>query len=205
MGYRSRLLLLPCLTILACNSGANVTEPAIDVQDVKHLRGLFHVKDYDERVAKERQQLIEMGEKAFPAYEAILSDPESDSYEIGGVLGVLCEVKADRRRFLNHAVSRLTDIDSSVRHNAVILLKQIGSAGEASPVVALLSDKDKVVVHYAAKTLTAIGGSNEVVAMDVWLRGVSHRGDGDLRKHVQKCRDALKKRLDEARAKDPSK
>jgi hypothetical protein len=54
------------------------------------------------------------------------------------------------------------------------------------------------VVRSAARALVAVGGRREVVAMDVWLGGASHRGDDELRQYVKQCRDALKKRLDEA-------
>ncbi len=33
----------------------------------------------------------------------------------------------------------------------------------------------------------------------MWLRGVSHRNNNYLRQHVQKCRDELQKRLDDAK------
>jgi HEAT repeat protein len=139
-----------------------------------------------------------MGEKAFPDYEAILSDPTADSNEVGRALFILCNVNADRRRFVKHALSRLTDAKSGVRLNAAALLGQIGTATDSSPVVALLSDEYVPVVRSAARTLVAIGSQREVVAMDVWLRGVSHRNDPELRQYVKQCRDALKKRLDEA-------
>jgi hypothetical protein len=67
-----------------------------------------------------------------------------------------------------------------------------------------LSDTDKVVVNGAAKALAAIGGPREVTAMDVWLLGGSHRDEAHLRQHVKNCRDKLKKRLDDARAKSTS-
>ena len=180
-------------------------EPPLDVRSEWQVRSVFRVKDYDERAEKNRQYLIRMGEKVFPAYEVILSDSKSDSMEVCGVFGVIYDVKVDRRRFLKHAISRFTDADYGIRWAAVWLLKEIGSPAEASPVVALLSDEHTEVAYAAAKALAAVGGPNEVVAMDVWLRGVSHREDRQLREHVQKCRDELKKRLDKVRAKDPKK
>lgn len=178
------------------------TEPPLDVRDVKQVRDVFHTHDFDARVRKQRQYLIHMGEEAFPAYETILSDPSSPPGDIIGVFAILCKVKADRSCFLDHVVSRLADQKSSIRWSAVSLLEQIGSSAEASPVVALLSDEDRSNGYAAAKTLSSIGGPHEVVAMDVWLHGVSHRNDGDLRRHVKQCREALKKRLDRARAHD---
>ncbi len=211
-GIFSQLTTSPCQMVKAPNIPPTLvdgelgnTKPPLDVQDVQQVRFVFHVIDYDERMERQRQQLIRTGEKAFPAYETILSDAKSSEEEVCGVLGALCDVKADRRRFIKPAVSRLTATDSSVRWCAVALLQRIGSVAEASPMIALLSDEDIVVVHFAAKALVAIGGQNELVAMDVWLRGVSHRDDAQLRQHVKKCRDELKRRLDEARAKDSTK
>jgi hypothetical protein len=192
----SRLLVLACLGALALDGGAISMPPPTKQEVVDLLRG----NDFAGCA-----ELVEMGEKAFPIYEAILADPKADDGDVGRVLLVIGEVKADRRRFIKYAVSRLTDAKFGVRLNAVLLLKDIGTVAEASPVVALLSDERVEIVYAAAKTLTAIGGPNELVAMDVWFQGVSRRDDTDLRKRVQKCRDALKKRLDEARAKDSTK
>jgi hypothetical protein len=188
-----------CLTPLLC--GFAPASPPPSVKEVRQLLNVAHFKE-------ERQVLITMGEKAFPAFKAILSDPEATTAEVGRILGTLCEVKADRGRFLNHAVRALAHKDSGARRAAVKLLEQIGTSAEASPVVALLSDghmvADKPIVYYAANTLAAIGGWREVVAMDAWLLGASHRDDAHLRRHVSECRDRLKKRLDE-RPRDPSK
>ena len=205
----SSLLLLVCLTTFACEGGRTDKEPPtdkespFDVKDVRQVRNTLRVKDYDKTQEMQRRYLIRMGEKAFPAYEAILSDPKSESYEVEGVFGVLVNVDADRRHFIKYAISRFMDTDYGVRWAAVGLLERIGSPAEASPVVALLSDVHTEVVYAAAKTLAAVGGPNEVVAIDVWLRGVSYREDRQLREHVQKRRDELKKRLDKARGKDP--
>lgn len=215
----SSLLLLVCLTMIACDSRATVKEhpldvknvkPPLDVKDAEDVRSVLRVKCLvagvkDERLEKQREYLIRMGEKAFPAYEAILSDPKSESVEVCGVFGLIYHVKGDRRRFREYALARFTDSDYGVRRTAVWILGSIGSQAEASPVVALLSDDHTIVAYAAATTLAAIGGPNEVVAMDLWLRGVSYRDDAQLRQHVEKCRDDLKKRLDENRVKAPSK
>jgi hypothetical protein len=105
--------------------GAEEEAPPLDIRDAAQVRLVFHVMDFDARQEKERQQLIEAGEKAFPAYEAILSDPKATPQEVGGVFFLLHDVEADRRRFLKHAVSRLTDRGFGVRLNAVHLLREI--------------------------------------------------------------------------------
>jgi len=168
-------------------------------EDVKHVRGLLSGVEFEGY-----HKLIEMGEGAFSAFESILSDPKANQFETERIFYILTEVKADPRRFLEHAVRRLADPTFDVRLRALQLVGRIGSRAEASTVVALLSDIKKPVAYAAAKALGAIGGPREVIAMDIWLEGVSHRNDAELRQHVRQHRDELKKRLDEAKAKEKS-
>lgn len=207
-----RLMLVICLLTLACQRRSTVKElsddgqnakPPLDVRNVQQVRGALSAIDQDKKAKKQWHYLISVEERAFPAYEAILSDPRASYLEVANVFGILCNVKADRRCFIRHVFYRFTDSDYGVRSSALRLLERIGSPAESSPVIALLSDEHTEVGYAAAKTLAAIGGPNEVVAMDVWLRGITYREDRQLREHVQKCRDALKKRL--AEKKDPTK
>ncbi len=160
-----------------------------------NVRELLNGREFKE----ERQQLIDMAERACPAFDFVFSDPKANSHEIARVFGVLAQVRVDRRQFLDHAIVGLAHSDASVRWAAVRLLEDIGSSDEASPVVALLSDgekvADKVIAYAAAKTLSVIGGRREVTAMDAWLLGSAHRDDQHLRAHVKKCREELDKRL----------
>ncbi len=201
MRSRSRLLMFVVFTVLAFD-GRVIAAPPLNVKEERQIREALHWNILAEGdVEKKWDYLTQMGGKAFPVYEAILSDPKVESEEVARVLLVLCNLKMDRRRFLRHAISRLTEAEFSIRFNAVTLLGQIGSPADASPVVALLSDKETPIVQAAARSLAAIGGSREVVAMDVWLIGASYPDNAKLREHVQECRDKLKKRLDEARVK----
>ena len=187
MSKRSWLLSpLPCSLLLAVGLTGCGPPPR---EEGPSVRGLLNGVEFKE----DRQRLIEMGEKAFPAYEAILADQKATPEEVARVFGVLCYVQADRCRFLKHALSRLRDADWGVRLSAVHLLREIGNAANGPAVVALLSDRLEVA-YAAAKTLAIIGGPRELEVMDAWLRGPSQRGD-ELRQHVQKCRDALKERL----------
>jgi HEAT repeat protein len=133
--------------------------------------------------------------RVFPAFEAILAQPKHHR-EVSDVFGVLVDLKGDRRRFVEPAVRHLAHADAEVRLRAVRLLGIIGTVAEASPVVALLSDSDEGVVGRAAEALMKFGGPRELLAMDVWLLGASHRDDAQLRHRVKECRDQLKKRLD---------
>ncbi len=79
---------------------------------------------------------------------------------------------------------------------AVRLLGQIGSERDTPPIVALLSDKDPTISCNAATTLQAIGNHRTLTALDVWLNSGNHQDNEVLRKHVAKCRDELKQRLE---------
>ncbi len=98
--------------------------------------------------------------------------------------------------FLEHAVFRLADSDDGVRWHAVRLLAVIGSEKDCSPIISLLSDEETVVRYGAAKALAKIGGKREIAAMNVWLKVGNHRDDKDYLRHVEKCRDEIKTRLD---------
>ena len=178
--------------------GTEEGPPHLDVRDVEQVRRLFRCMDGDRRMLMLSQQMLDAGEKVFPAYEAILLDPAATSQEVFGVFCVLQHVNGDRRRFHKHTVSRLTDANERLRWNAVHLLREIGSAEDGPALVTLLSDEDVPVVFAAAEALAAIGSTRELDAMDTWLHGPSRLNDDDLRQHVKKCRDALKERLDKA-------
>lgn len=140
---------------------------------------------------------------AFPLYARILDDPKEDSYIVEQTLWVLSKVNADRSRFLERAVAKLADAHPGVRLTAVELLAQIGSEQDAAPVVALLADEKWEVPFAAAKALAAIGDRRTLAAMDVWLNSGLHRANvaeyEAQRKHVAKCRDELKQRLEKAK------
>jgi HEAT repeat protein len=156
------------------------------------VRGLLSSEEFKNPFAS----LVKSGERAFPAFDAILADPMSEPAHVARVFAVLGHVKANRDRFVEPTVSRLADTDPRVRRCAVILLGQIGGPRDTPPVVALLSDKDRTVSYAAAKSLAAIGGSRDLTAIEVWLRAGNHRDDGELLGHVAKCRDELKQRLE---------
>jgi HEAT repeat protein len=199
MRFHSRLVLFVYLTMFACNGTVFAKEPPIDLKDIRQarrwLRGLGGGDG--EMIARNTEYLLRMGERAFPAYEAVLSDPKAPPHDVAISFAVLGEVEADRRLFLKYVVSHLKDEDQRVRRNGLHLLGEIGSAADASPVVALLSDEREDIPCIAASTLADIGGPSELVAMDVWLRGVSYRDNADIREGVRYHRDELKKRLEE--------
>jgi hypothetical protein len=58
--------------------------------------------------------LLDLGERAFPAYDVILADLKSKPAHVEAVCLILAEVEADRRRFVPLAVRRLTDPNAGI-------------------------------------------------------------------------------------------
>jgi hypothetical protein len=142
-----------------------------------------------------QDDLRKIGPKVFSVFEDILRDPKARWWEVSRIFLVVQKIPGDRHRFIEPAIQHLTDSNEVVRSNAVHLLGTIGSAKETAPMVALLTDPERIVVNAAATALASIGGPREVIALDIWLRGNSHRDDGQLRRHVKKCRDDLQRRI----------
>lgn len=148
--------------------------------------------------------LAEMGPAAFPALEAIITDPGSKPLHVGRALAILRDIDADRRRFLDAAIGRLTDPIGGVRSQAVRLLGRIGGDADLLPVVPLLDDDELLVRTGAAEALVEAGGKRTLAALNVWLWVADGRRieDPDQVKRVREARDALAERLKKA---DPPK
>lgn len=179
-----------------------------DVPDDHTIRKMIMAVDF-----RGLNDVIALGDKAFPAYERILADPKVDNFEVVRIFGILASVnmKGDRSRFLERAVAELASHDGLVRWSAVGLLAKIGSERDTSPIIALLSDDDFTTGIVAAAAVQAIGGPRDLVALDTWLRANSdkrftpeYRKQYEiLREHVTKARDELKQRLDKQKGKAP--
>lgn len=196
------IIIATAVGLLALTCPPGDARRGADVPTDDEIRELLRPTD-DKQL---RQYLIALGEKAFPAYKRILADPHAD--EAGRIFSVLTVVKADPHCFLEQAITGLTHSDFFARLTAAGLLARIGSAHDAAPVVALLSDKRWEVPFAAAKTLAVIGDQRTLTAMDVWLNSAIHRDNAAeyeaQRKHIAKCRDELKQRLDKQK-KQPGK
>jgi hypothetical protein len=153
----------------------------------------------------EHKKLISLGSKLFPAYQRILAAPDINHTEQSGIYAALAEVNGDRSQFLDHAVSGLASRSDRVQFSAVILVKQIGSAREAAPVVALLWDTDPVTKHVAADTLRVIGDRRTVDALQIWLNVPANQQNRQLFDHVTKCRNDLFDRVERERKAAPPK
>jgi len=150
---------------------------------------------------RERLELVGLGVSAFPIYEQLLNHPQVTVNEVVRIFGVIGEVKADRRGFVEHVIKRLTSPNGNVRRSAVQLLGQIGSYRDASPLVALLWDEERTVVYAVAQTLSLIGSERELTALDIWIKSGNHRADAELRRFVQQFRDALQRKIEEDKRK----
>jgi HEAT repeat protein len=142
-------------------------------------------------------QLVKLGAKALPAYEVILADPKSKPLELLVVMGLVSEIKADRTRFRDLAVGLFPHSDPRVRREALQLLAEIGTEQDTSPILAMLSDEEKLIRQEAAKTLVKLGGKRDLVALDIWLKTGNYRNDIHYLNFVKECRDKLEKRLKE--------
>ncbi|MFO0808056.1 MAG: HEAT repeat domain-containing protein [Gemmataceae bacterium] len=152
------------------------------------------------------QYLVSLGSRAFPAYERILNDPACKPHEIAAIFSILKDVPADRSRFVGRAVQGLADASELVRWPAVMLLGEIGSRNDVSPLVAEMVSDDIMVVGAAAEALAKIGGPSELLAMDVWLAASSSaKRDRTYRSVVQKHREALARKLENAAKAAPKK
>ena len=152
-----------------------------------------------------------LSQLALPLYGRILDNPDSDAHLVVRTLVVLIEIKADRSTFVDRAILKLADPRAKVRSYAVSLLGNIGSERDTAPIVALLADEEFTVGVAAAKALSIIGGPRELAALNIWLtvtkpENYSKEWQGryeSLRKNVTNSRDALKERLDKAKAQTP--
>jgi HEAT repeats len=185
----SFVLVLPSL------GGAQPAPPKkVTIESVREILWTDTIEEW-----RGRQKLVAFGSAAFPVYDAILADPNQKSLERARIFDVLKDVKADRKRYIEPAIRSLSHSDHDLRLMAVQLLGKIGSEKDTAPVVALLADEEAIVVKAAAETLAEIGGWRELVALDAWLRSARARELSPLWiNNVQKPRDALKKRIDDA-------
>lgn len=192
-------LVLPLL-LGASGVPVRADPPPVPPADVGAIRLLLTGIEFKDQY----RDLVEMGPAAFPAFEAIITDPGSKPTHVARELVVLRNVDADRRRFLDPAIGRLTDPIGTVRWHAVRLLGRIGSDADLLPVVPLLDDDELLVRAGAAEALVEAGGKRTLAALNVWLWVADGRriDDPDQVQRAREARDALAERLKKA---DPPK
>jgi HEAT repeats len=174
-------------------------EPEPDAAAI-HYKVISLMSHGDKHSQDDIDTLVALGDRAFPAYEEILSDPERryGSMLFARTCILISKVKADRRRFVPILVGRLTDANIGIRHSAVDVLGDIGDERDAGTLLPLLSDDSMTVRSFAAKSLAKIGGKRELEGMNAWLKDGKHPEDGNYSLNiVKKCRDELEQRLKE--------
>ncbi len=192
------------LCIVMATLMAAAQKKDMTASDESAVRELLKAIEFKQGARDELAKLGGYSSNAFPLYARILDDPKENGRMAVRTLIVLSEIKADRSQFLERAVAKLAHTRPSVRRTAVGLLAQIGSERDAAPIVALLWDEAWEIPFAAADTLVAIGDRRSLAAMDVWLNSSIHYADAaGQRKHVIKCREELKARLDKEKATKP--
>lgn len=195
------------LCIVMATLMAAAQKKDMTASDESAIRELLNAEEFKQEERDELAKLGGLSPAAFPLFARILDDPKEDGSVAVRTLRVLSEIKADRSQFLERAVAKLAHSHPSIRRTAVELLAQIGSERDAAPIVALLWDEAWEIPFATANTLVAIGDRRALTAMDVWLNSSIHYADAAgyavQRKHVIKCREQLKARLDKEKATKP--
>jgi len=90
------------------------------VEEVRHLiSGCVSGCGYT--ISRNVSRLARLGERAFPAYDTILADPESEPDHVTMACCLIRSVQADRRRFVPIAVRRVTDPGAGISPEALAL------------------------------------------------------------------------------------
>jgi hypothetical protein len=144
--------------------------------------------------------ITDQGDRLFPYYESILKTPGVTHAEINRVFTLICASRtdADRSRFHEFAVNSLTHEKRGVRRSAIALLAKIGRSEDAPLLTPFLADDYASLIVDTARALAAIGGPNELAALEAWLKNGRFREVPSVRDRVTEQRDRLKARLDQA-------
>ncbi len=181
--------------LLAFAGGRSAGQPPAGAPPTREAVLALLSSDADE-AWRERPKLAAHGKAAFPVFDALLEDPKTRVLHRCRVFDVLGVIEGDRSRYVQPALRSLTHDSWLVRWSALKLLDQIGSPEVTGPVVALLFDDETAVVNKAATTLAKIGGSNDLIALDAYLRSAAVRGlHPAFLAEIRKDRNDLVKRL----------
>lgn len=177
-------------------------DPKLKARTVEEVKNVL-ASDSAFRVSP--NDLVRWGAAAFSAYKTLLDDPTTSPVEICRIFTVLRTLKdVDRSQFVDYATRSLADGDWAVRADAVLLLQTIGSERDTAPIIALIMDDRPEVYIAAVKTVAVIGGTKDVVAMEIVIRYGEKQGWGqEMLKMLREQRDVLKKRLGDKLPKKP--
>jgi hypothetical protein len=163
-------------------------------------------------------QINKLGDRRLiAACQVLITKPESAA-DLANAFAILSNAKGDRRHFAVPAASAVGHPDWWVRVSAAQLHCDIGTRNEAPALVPLLYAKDTdqtypveiqqantaEMIGAAVKGLAAIGGPNELVALDAWLAKVDRDSIYLDFKDIEKLRDEFANRL-AREAKTPAK
>jgi HEAT repeat protein len=184
------------LLLLAC--ARSPAQPAPKAKDARFTTAqvVTMLSASTDTTWREKYKLVEAGRECFPIYDRLLADEKTSGLHRSRIYQVLDLIKDDRSRYVLPAKKDLVNLHSGVRSAAARLLGKIGTERDCSPLVALLFDDSDTVLVSAAESLAQIGGPDEVLAIDAFLRSAAVRGwHPEFLAHISKQRDELRARL----------
>lgn len=225
MNWSRTIGLLALLVLAGCN--APDKKPQIDPAFEEEVRELVRCSGKHcgfDVVAPYQEKLLQHGEKAFPVYEAILADPDTDKRMVSLTCAAIERIKVDRRRFVPLLVKRITAADamyvpewqfraqvdsreeqarhrnrqeSHTRDELANLLVEIGDERDAAALAPYLLHQSESLRRVAARVLCAFGNHSHLDAMNLLLKHGLHGPGADELRDLVLCRDQLAKRLKE--------
>ncbi len=198
--------------------------PESEIPTVEQVKKVIRFGDCANRIVEgptwDELQFLSWGSRAFPACEAMLTDPECDPLHAAGACDIICLVKGDRERFIPLLLRRLRDPDAllcvgvtnvwggkklnedgltlyrnMVRQAAIYALGEIGDERVTEFIFPFLSDPDGSTRREALEALPKIGGKRDLEALDALLGNAPPVRDPNYIKKLQRCREALDARL----------
>ncbi len=145
--------------------------------------------------------LISAAPQAIGEFEAILNNPESDTFHIARLYSILAAAKIDHKRFFTSALRDLSHPNASVRMAAADYAGHVGGVQFAAPLLMqAFHDPKADVCNAARRAVTKIGDEGTVAALDHFIRfgGGRTYEPADQKVFVEvytKTRDEIKARL----------
>jgi hypothetical protein len=181
----NRYLPFALVALVGCAESALAQAPAVaptaerDIPSVqtmtRMLRSATKHCGFDQTEEAEAA-VVALGDRAFPAYEAILADPKSDDRLIRSTFRFIARVDADRRRFVPLVVRRLApntvvnpQIVQSVIVNQIVYRSAVPEPATflqiASACGERIADENYVTRYHAARLLGEIGDEREAATL----------------------------------------
>ena len=181
----NRYALFGLVTLIGCAESARAQAPAAapaageDIPGVQTVTRMIRSATKHcgfDRTEEAEAAVVALGDRAFPAYEAILADPKSDGRLVRRTFHFIAQVQADRRRFIPLVVRHLapnTEVNPRIVESVIVnqivyrsavpepatFLRMASDCGER------IADENYVTRHYAAKLLGEIGDEREAATL----------------------------------------